>query len=77
MATVGWGISAATCCAWEPMVSVTVSVLTGIGIFKWSQALAVILVFTGVWFVTKSRSRRDMEKQGSGNIDNQSEKFKP
>lgn len=43
----------------QPMVSVTVSVLTGIGVFKWSQGLAVILVFSGVWLVTKSRSRRD------------------
>jgi len=47
----------------QPMVSVTVSVLTGIGVFKPSQGLAVILVFTGVWLVTKSKSRRDMERQ--------------
>lgn len=44
----------------QPMVSVTVSVLTGMGVFKPSQGLAVILVFTGVWLVTKSKSRRDM-----------------
>lgn len=44
----------------QPMVSVTVSVLTGIGVFKWSQGLAVLLVFSGVWLVTKSKSRRDM-----------------
>jgi drug/metabolite transporter (DMT)-like permease len=43
----------------QPVVSVTVSVFAGIGVFKWSQALAVILVFSGVWMVTKSRSRRD------------------
>jgi len=48
----------------QPMVSVTVSVLAGIGVFKWSQALAVIFVFTGVWLVTKSKSKRDMEKEG-------------
>ena len=46
----------------QPLVSVTVSVLTGIGVFTWSQGLAVILVFSGVWLVTKSRSRRDMER---------------
>lgn len=45
----------------QPLVSVTVSVLCGIGMFKWSQGLAVILVFTGVWMVTKSKSKRDME----------------
>ena len=47
----------------QPIVSVTVSIITGIGIFRWSQALAVILVFVGVWQVTKSKSRRDMERE--------------
>jgi len=46
----------------QPIVSVVVSVLSGLGILKPSHALAVILVFTGVWLVTKSRSRQDMEK---------------
>ena len=46
----------------QPIVSVIVSVLTGLGILKPSHALAVILVFAGVWLVTKSRSRHDMEK---------------
>lgn len=43
----------------QPIVSVAVSVLTGLGVLKPSHALAVILVFSGVWLVTKSRSRRD------------------
>jgi len=43
----------------QPLVSVIVSVLTGIGVFTWMQALAVLLVFSGVMLVTKSRSRRD------------------
>ena len=47
----------------QPLVAVTVSVLTGLGVLKWSQALAVVLVFSGVMLVTKSRSRRDMEKR--------------
>ena len=46
----------------QPIVAVTVSIATGMGIFKWSQALAVILVFSGVWLVSKSKSRRDMER---------------
>ena len=46
----------------QPLVAVTVSILTGIGVLKWSQALAVVLVFCGVALVTKSKSRRDMEK---------------
>ena len=46
----------------QPLVSVTVSVLTGIGAFRWSHGLAVVLVFSGVWLVTKSRSRKDIEQ---------------
>lgn len=55
----------------QPLVSVTVSVLTGIGVFTWSQGLAVILVFSGVWLVTKSRSRRDMEAAKAKSIQEQ------
>lgn len=47
----------------QPVVSVLVSVLTGIGVLKPSHGLAVVLVFTGVWLVTKSRSRHDIEKR--------------
>ena len=43
----------------QPLVSVTVSVLTGIGVFKPAQGLAVLLVFTGVGLVTKAKSRRE------------------
>ena len=39
----------------QPVVSVSVSVLTGIGLFKPSQGLAVILVCLGVWMVTSKR----------------------
>lgn len=47
----------------QPVVSVTVSILTGIGVFKPSQGIAVVLVCLGVWFVTKSKSRADMMKE--------------
>ena len=47
----------------QPIVSVTVSVLMGIGVLKWAQGLAIILVFGGVWLVTKSKSKRDLEKR--------------
>lgn len=46
----------------QPIVAVTASVLTGLGVFKPAQGLAIILVFGGVWMVTKSKSRRDVEK---------------
>ncbi|MBO4462894.1 MAG: DMT family transporter [Prevotella sp.] len=47
----------------QPLVAVAVSLLAGLSIMKWTHALAVILVFSGVWLVTKSRSRADMDKQ--------------
>lgn len=46
----------------QPLVSVSVSVAVGLSVFKTSQALAAILVFSGVWFVVKSKSRHDMSK---------------
>lgn len=45
----------------QPIVSVTVSILTGISVFTFMQGIAVILVFSGVWLVIKSKSRKDME----------------
>lgn len=45
----------------QPVVSVAVSVLTGLGVFRPSHAVAVLLVFSGVWLVTKSKSRADMQ----------------
>lgn len=47
----------------QPVVAVTVSVLAGLGVFRWPQALAAMLVFAGVWLVTKSKSKRDMQLQ--------------
>ena len=39
------------------------SVATGIALLRWTQGLAVVLVFSGVMLVTKSKSRRDMEAE--------------
>ena len=47
----------------QPIVAVTVSLLTGIGVFTLNQGIAIILVFSGVWLVIKSKSRRDLENQ--------------
>ena len=49
----------------QPIVSVAASLLMGIGVLKPTHALAVVLVFSGVWLVTKSKSRKDMEKAAS------------
>lgn len=49
----------------QPLVSVTVSVLTGIGVFKPAQGIAIIFVCLGVWLVTKSKSRRDLDMEAN------------
>jgi len=43
----------------QPVVAAAVSLLMGIGILKPTHALAVVLVYSGVWLVTKSRSKRE------------------
>ena len=47
----------------QPIGSVAASLLMGIGVLKPTHALAVVLVFSGVWLVTKSKSRHDMEAE--------------
>ena len=49
----------------QPAVAVIVSVLSGLGVFKLTHALAVVLVFFGVRFVTKSRKKKKKLKIGS------------
>ena len=49
----------------QPIVACIVSVATGLGVFGWGQGLAVILVFSGVWLVTQSKSRAEMQLEKS------------
>ncbi len=44
----------------QPVVSVSVSVALGLAVFKGIQAVAAVLIFTGVWLVVRSKSRRDL-----------------
>lgn len=46
----------------QPIVSVAVSICMGLGLFTIFQGLAIILVFSGVWLVIKSKSKKDIEK---------------
>lgn len=46
----------------QPIVSVIVSVAVGLSVFTLPQGVAVILVFSGVWLVIKSKSKRDEGK---------------
>lgn len=41
----------------QPIVAVAVSVCMGIGIIKWSQGLAILLVFGGVWLVNHANNK--------------------
>ena len=45
----------------QPVVAVSVSLACGMCVFTWKQAVAVALVFGGVWLVIKSKSRHDMQ----------------
>lgn len=47
----------------QPAVSVTVSILTGMGVMTVQKAVAIMLVCLGVWLVIKSKSRRDLENE--------------
>ena len=55
----------------QPIVSVVVTVLMGLGVFTWPQAVAIILVFTGVGLVVKSKSRKDQLEADSSKSDAQ------
>lgn len=46
----------------QPILSVVVSVAVGMSVFTLPQGVAVVLVFSGVWLVIKSKSKRDMQK---------------
>ena len=47
----------------QPVVAVSVSLAAGMCVFTWKQALAVALVFSGVWLVIKSKSRHDINTE--------------
>lgn len=47
----------------QPVVSVSVSVMASLAVFKGMQAFAALLIFSGVWLVVKSKSKRDTEKE--------------
>lgn len=47
----------------QPVVATVVSVVLGLSVFGAKSALAVVLIFTGVWFVTQSKSRAQIEQQ--------------
>ncbi len=49
----------------QPIVAMAVAIGVGLDRFTPSNAIAVVLVFTGVYLVTRSKSRADMEQEGT------------
>lgn len=47
----------------QPIVSVIISVIIGVGTLQPAHLAAIALVFSGVWLVTKSKSKADMERE--------------
>ena len=45
----------------QPIVACGVSVILGLGKFGLLQGVAIVLVFSGVYLVTQSKSRRDVK----------------
>ena len=48
----------------QPIVATLVAVWAGIGRFNLANGIAIILVFTGVFLVTRSKSRKQLEEEG-------------
>jgi drug/metabolite transporter (DMT)-like permease len=46
----------------QPIVASIAAVLMGVGSFGWQKGLAIVLVFAGVYIVTRSKSKADLEK---------------
>lgn len=46
----------------QPIVASIVAILIGQDVFTWDKPVAALLVFIGVYFVTQSKSREDLEK---------------
>ena len=46
-----------------PLVASFIAVMWGFDKFSWLNPLAAVLIFSGVYFVTKSKSREDVERE--------------
>lgn len=47
----------------QPIVASAAAIIMGLGMFDWKKGVAIALVFLGVYIVTKSKSRAEMEKE--------------
>lgn len=51
----------------QPIVATSVAVALGMGVFNWQKVVAILLVFTGVYIVTQSKSRSQLEVEKQQN----------
>jgi len=47
----------------QPLVASFIAVMWGQDIFSWTKPISALLIFTGVYFVTTSKSREDVERE--------------
>ena len=47
----------------QPLVASYIAIMWGNDVFSWSKPLSAILIFAGVYFVTTSKSREDVERE--------------
>lgn len=47
----------------QPLVASFIAVMWGQDIFSWTKPFAALLIFSGVYFVTTSKSREDIERE--------------
>ena len=53
----------------QPVVGSCVAVLAGMAIFDWVKIVAALLIFTGVYVVTQSKSRAQMLAETNSNVE--------
>jgi drug/metabolite transporter (DMT)-like permease len=46
----------------QPIVASIASIVMGVGVFGWQKGVAIALVFAGVYIVTQSKSKADLDK---------------
>ena len=49
----------------QPLVAAFIAIMWGHDTFSWIKPLSAVLIFTGVYFVTTSKSREDVEREHS------------
>lgn len=53
----------------QPVVGSCVAVLAGMATFGWVKIVAALLIFTGVYVVTQSKSRAQMLAETKSNVE--------